>query len=85
MRQRIYSPSPLASRAPLRAEPRLYCQTGGIVNEAATRHTGAMTDLSAHPIATYRTVEMHTGGEPVRLIVEGFPEPRGATRPGQAS
>ena len=22
---------------------------------------------------------MHTGGEPVRLIVEGFPEPRGAT------
>ncbi len=38
-----------------------------------------MTDLAAHPIATYRTVEMHTGGEPVRLILEGFPEPRGAT------
>jgi proline racemase len=36
-----------------------------------------MSDLSAHPIATYRTVEMHTGGEPVRLIVAGFPEPRG--------
>ena len=38
-----------------------------------------MTDLPAHPIATYRTVEMHTGGEPVRLIVEGFPEPRGVS------
>ena len=38
-----------------------------------------MTDLPAHPIATYRTVEMHTGGEPVRLVVAGFPEPRGVT------
>jgi proline racemase len=38
-----------------------------------------MTDLPAHPVATYRTVEMHAGGEPVRLILEGFPEPRGAT------
>jgi trans-L-3-hydroxyproline dehydratase len=31
------------------------------------------------PDMTYRTVEMHTGGEPVRIILEGFPEPRGAT------
>jgi proline racemase len=38
-----------------------------------------MTDLAADPIATYRTVEMHAGGEPVRLILEGFPEPRGGT------
>ncbi len=38
-----------------------------------------MSDLAAHTIATYRTVEMHTGGEPVRLIVAGFPEPRGAS------
>lgn len=29
------------------------------------------------PAAQYRTIEMHTGGEPVRLILEGFPEPRG--------
>jgi trans-L-3-hydroxyproline dehydratase len=29
--------------------------------------------------ALYRTVEMHAGGEPVRLILEGFPAPRGAT------
>jgi proline racemase len=29
------------------------------------------------PAAQYRTIEMHTGGEPVRLIVEGFPQPRG--------
>ncbi|HEY7581769.1 MAG TPA: proline racemase family protein [Acetobacteraceae bacterium] len=29
--------------------------------------------------AQYRTVEMHTGGEPVRIVLEGFPEPRGAT------
>ncbi len=28
---------------------------------------------------TYRTVDMHAGGEPVRLILEGFPEPAGAT------
>jgi proline racemase len=38
-----------------------------------------MTDLPAHRIAAYRTVEMHTGGEPVRLILEGFPAPRGVT------
>jgi proline racemase len=38
-----------------------------------------MTDLAARPTATYRTVEMHTGGEPVRLVLEGFPQPRGAT------
>jgi proline racemase len=31
------------------------------------------------PLASYRTVEMHSGGEPVRLILEGFPEPHGAT------
>jgi len=38
-----------------------------------------MPDLPARSIATYRTIEMHTGGEPVRLVLEGFPEPRGAT------
>ena len=38
-----------------------------------------MTDLPVHPIATYRTIEMHTAGEPVRLILEGFPEPQGTT------
>jgi trans-L-3-hydroxyproline dehydratase len=27
----------------------------------------------------YQTIEMHTGGEPVRIVLEGFPEPRGAT------
>ena len=31
------------------------------------------------PVARYRTVEMHTGGEPVRLVLEGFPEPRGGS------
>ncbi len=31
------------------------------------------------PVAQYRTIEMHTGGEPVRVILEGFPEPRGIT------
>lgn len=31
------------------------------------------------PLATYRTLEMHTAGEPVRLVLEGFPEPRGTT------
>ncbi len=38
-----------------------------------------MMQLPLSPLATYRTVEMHTGGEPVRIIIEGFPEPRGAT------
>ncbi len=38
-----------------------------------------MSDLPVRPTATYRTIEMHTGGEPVRLVLEGFPEPRGAT------
>ena len=31
------------------------------------------------PVARYRTVEMHTGGEPVRLVLEGFPEPHGGS------
>ena len=35
--------------------------------------------LPIRPIAAYRTVEMHTGGEPVRLILDGFPKPRGTT------
>ena len=30
-------------------------------------------------VVKYHTVEMHAGGEPVRLVLEGFPEPRGAT------
>src|ERR1700756_924742 len=38
-----------------------------------------MSDLPSRSIASYRTVEMHTGGEPVRLVLEGFPEPRGST------
>jgi proline racemase len=40
-----------------------------------------MTNLAALSIVTYRTVEMHTGGEPVRLVLEGFPEPSGASVP----
>lgn len=36
-------------------------------------------ELPAHSVATYRTIDMHAGGEPVRLVLEGFPEPRGAT------
>jgi len=30
-------------------------------------------------VATYRTVDMHTAGEPVRIVLDGFPEPQGAT------
>jgi trans-L-3-hydroxyproline dehydratase len=36
-------------------------------------------DISRHTRATYRTIDMHTGGEPVRIVLEGFPEPQGAT------
>lgn len=28
---------------------------------------------------TFRTIDAHTAGEPLRLIVDGWPEPRGAT------
>ena len=38
-----------------------------------------MTDAATHKHTTYRTVEMHVAGEPVRLVLAGFPEPRGAT------
>ena len=38
-----------------------------------------MTDLPVPSMATYRTVEMHAGGEPVRLVLDGFPEPCGAS------
>ena len=30
-------------------------------------------------IATYRTIDMHTAGEPVRIVLDGFPEPQGAS------
>jgi proline racemase len=30
-------------------------------------------------LCTYRTVDMHTAGEPVRIVLDGFPEPRGDT------
>ena len=36
-------------------------------------------DLPRHTLASYRTIDMHTAGEPVRIVLEGFPEPRGAT------
>ncbi len=38
-----------------------------------------MTDLPTHATSRYRTIEMHAAGEPVRLVLDGFPEPRGAT------
>jgi trans-L-3-hydroxyproline dehydratase len=30
-------------------------------------------------LCTYRTIDMHTGGEPVRIVLEGCPEPCGDT------
>jgi trans-L-3-hydroxyproline dehydratase len=30
-------------------------------------------------LATYRTIDMHTAGEPVRIVLDGFPEPQGAS------
>ncbi|KAK7504741.1 hypothetical protein BaRGS_00003769 [Batillaria attramentaria] len=38
-----------------------------------TRTTSFPSDL------TIRTTEMHTGGEPLRIIESGYPEPRGTT------
>src|ERR1700733_2956591 len=63
------------SGTPPRSEQALYGQITTIVNEAMV----PMTDLLRHATSTYRTVEMHAAGEPVRLVLEGFPEPRGAT------
>ena len=37
VRQRIYSPSPLATRAPLRERAALYCQTPDLVNDTPQR------------------------------------------------
>ena len=36
-------------------------------------------DLPRRTLATYRTIDMHTGGEPVRIVLDGFPPPRGAS------
>ncbi len=36
-------------------------------------------DLPRHALATYRTIDMHSAGEPVRIVLEGFPQPRGDT------
>ena len=30
-------------------------------------------------VLTIQTLDAHTGGEPLRLIIRGFPEPQGAT------
>ncbi len=40
---------------------------------------GSSMDLPRHTLATYRTIDMHTAGEPVRIVLDGFPEPHGAT------
>jgi proline racemase len=31
------------------------------------------------PAITYRVTDMHTAGEPVRIVLDGFPEPQGAS------
>jgi proline racemase len=36
-------------------------------------------DLPARAAARYRVLDMHTAGEPVRIVLDGFPEPRGDT------
>jgi proline racemase len=36
-------------------------------------------DGERRTVATYRTIDMHTAGEPVRIVLEGFPEPHGAS------
>jgi len=36
-------------------------------------------DLPQRSLGTYRTIDMHTGGEPVRIVLDGFPQPRGDT------
>jgi trans-L-3-hydroxyproline dehydratase len=30
-------------------------------------------------LSTYRVIDMHTAGEPVRIVLDGFPEPQGAS------
>jgi proline racemase len=47
-------------------------------HETITANGNSM-DLPRHLLATYRTIDMHTSGEPVRIVLDGFPEPHGAT------
>jgi trans-L-3-hydroxyproline dehydratase len=35
-------------------------------------------DVSPRALASYRVIDMHTAGEPVRIVLDGFPEPHGA-------
>ncbi len=37
-----------------------------------------MTDLPTRAMARYRILDMHTAGEPVRIVLDGFPLPDGA-------
>ena len=36
-------------------------------------------DVPLRALASYRVIDMHTAGEPVRIVLDGFPEPRGDT------
>jgi proline racemase len=36
-------------------------------------------DVPPRALASYRVIDMHTAGEPVRIVLDGFPEPHGAT------
>src|ERR1700744_748282 len=36
-------------------------------------------DVPPRALASYRVIDMHTAGEPVRIVLDGFPEPRGDT------
>jgi proline racemase len=79
VRQRIYSPSPLATRAPLQRDSGTKANPGPLSTKPVSAKPAVMSDLPSRSIASYRTVEMHAGGEPVRLVLEGFPEPQGNT------
>lgn len=56
--------------------------TGLLTWPATGPHVTRMTAMPTSPMTdrpTYRVTDMHTAGEPVRIVLSGFPEPRGAT------
>jgi len=59
------------------AGPKMAASLGwGLPGGPAPSHLGLM---STGPVAVLETVEMHTGGEPVRIVVSGYPPILGPT------
>ncbi len=77
LRQRAFHGRDQIAHRQHRAHVGLGQQQGIAHNPSGTAHYRIVATPSAP--GTFRTIDAHTAGEPLRLITDGWPAPRGAT------